>query len=44
MQELDEITGAIVDTALRIHKEGLHRIVNNLPVSASPRLRVNQKT
>jgi iron complex transport system substrate-binding protein len=23
-------------------KEGLHRIVNNLPLSASPRLRVNR--
>ena len=32
---LDDITGAIVDAAL---KEGLDRIVNNLPTSASPRL------
>ena len=55
MKELDDITGAIVDAALKIHmelgpgllinfgaatlKEGLHRIVNNLPHSASPRLR-----
>ena len=84
MKEIDDITGEIVDAALRIHqglgpgllesvyesvlskalekrglmnlpvglflnfgastlKEGLHRIVNDLPSSASPRLRVNQK-
>jgi iron complex transport system substrate-binding protein len=84
MKELDDITGAIVDAAMKIHmglgpgllesvyeavlardlarrgfqverqkvirfeydgmvfEEGLHRIVNNLPPSASPRLRVNR--
>ena len=84
MRELDDITGGIVDAALRIHRdlgpgllesvyeavlaralaergfqverqsvcsstlapltlrEGVHRIVNGLPGSASPRLRVNQ--
>ena len=66
MKTLDEVTGAIVDAALQIHrdlgpgllesvyetvlaralevraKDGLHRIVNHLDSSASPRLRVNQ--
>jgi hypothetical protein len=76
MAELDDITGAIVDASVRIHRElgpglleavyeivlaralerrglqvvrqrvirreGLHRVVNGLPSSASPRLRVNQ--
>ena len=54
MKELDDITGSIVDSAVKIHmelgpgllesvyEEGLHRIVNNLPTSASPLLRVNQ--
>lgn len=54
MKELDDITGAIVDSAFKIHmelgpgllesvyEEGLHRIVNNLPTSASPLLSVNQ--
>ncbi len=93
MRELDQITGAIVDSSVKIHvdllvdnrlivelksveklipvhskqlltylrltnhpvgllinfgaatlKEGLHRIVNKLPPSASPHLRVNQPT
>lgn len=51
MKELDDITGEIIDAALKVHqglgpglyfgaatlKEGLHRIVNDLPSSASPR-------
>ena|GEM_PF-6508138 len=63
MHELDDVTGLIVDAAMRIHQElgpgllesvyelvlertlaarGLRRIVNQLPPSASPRLRVNR--
>jgi hypothetical protein len=43
MRELDDITGGVVDAAMKIHiREGLRRIVNDLPSSASPRLRVNQ--
>jgi len=52
---LDEITGEIVDAAyaprtglgpdlLESAKDGLHRIVNGLMPSASPRLRVNRTT
>ncbi|MGD0844985.1 MAG: hypothetical protein ABSA06_11545 [Geobacteraceae bacterium] len=37
---LDDITG---DFGAATLKEGLHRIVNNLDFSASPRLRVNQE-
>lgn len=34
--------GLLVNFGAPILKEGLHRIVNRLPPSASPRLRVNQ--
>jgi GxxExxY protein len=34
--------GLLVNFGAATLKEGLHRIVNNLPTSASPRLRVNQ--
>ena len=34
MKELDDITGAIMDASMKIQ--------NNLLISASPRLRVNQ--
>jgi len=52
MKTLDDVTGGIVDDSIRVHhrdlgsstvKEDLHRIVNNLYSSASPRLRVDQK-
>lgn len=35
--------GLLINFGAPTLKEGLHRIVNNLPPSASPRLRVNQK-
>ncbi len=34
--------GLLINFGAAALKEGLHRIVNNLPTSASPRLRVNQ--
>ena len=34
--------GLLINFGASTLKEGLHRIVNNLPSSASPRLRVNQ--
>ena len=34
--------GLLINFGANTLKEGLHRIVNNLPPSASPRLRVNQ--
>ena len=34
--------GLLVNFGSSTLKEGLHRVVNNLPASASPRLRVNQ--
>ena len=34
--------GLLINFGAATIKEGLHRIVNNLPNSASPRLRVNQ--
>jgi len=34
--------GLLMNFGAATLKEGLHRIVNNLPTSASPRLRVNQ--
>ena len=34
--------GLLINFGSATLKEGLHRIVNNLPSSASPRLRVNQ--
>lgn len=34
--------GLLINFGAATLKEGLHRIVNHLPVSASPRLRVNQ--
>lgn len=34
--------GLLINFGAPMLKEGLHRIVNNLPPSASPRLRVNQ--
>lgn len=34
--------GLLINFGAATLKEGLHRIVNNLPSSASPRLRVNQ--
>lgn len=34
--------GLLINFSAATLKEGLHRIVNNLPTSASPRLRVNQ--
>jgi iron complex transport system substrate-binding protein len=34
--------GLLINFGAATPKEGLHRIVNNLPSSASPRLRVNQ--
>ncbi len=35
--------GLLINFGAATLKEGLHRIVNNLPASASPRLRVNQQ-
>ncbi len=35
--------GLLINFGASTLKEGLHRIVNDLPVSASPRLRVNHK-
>jgi iron complex transport system substrate-binding protein len=35
--------GLLINFGAATFKEGLHRIVNDLPASASPRLRVNQK-
>jgi len=35
--------GLLINFGAATLKEGLHRIVNNLPPSASPRLRVNQE-
>jgi iron complex transport system substrate-binding protein len=35
--------GLLINFGAATLKEGLHRIVNDLPDSASPRLRVNQK-
>jgi GxxExxY protein len=35
--------GLLINFGASTLKEGLHRIVNDLPSSASPRLRVNQK-
>jgi iron complex transport system substrate-binding protein len=35
--------GLLLNFGASTLKEGLHRIVNDLPASASPRLRVNQK-
>ncbi|MBM3823905.1 MAG: GxxExxY protein, partial [Verrucomicrobia bacterium] len=34
--------GLLINFGAATLKEGLHRIVNDLPISASPRLRVNQ--
>ena len=34
--------GLLINFGAATLKEGLHRIVNNLPISAPPRLRVNQ--
>jgi GxxExxY protein len=36
--------GLLINFGAPTLKEGLHRIANNLPSSASPRLRVNQET
>jgi iron complex transport system substrate-binding protein len=36
--------GLLINFGAATLKEGLHRIVNNLPPSASPRLRVNSST
>ena len=36
--------GLLINFGAPTLKEGLHRIVNNLPPSASPRLRVNRET
>lgn len=36
--------GLLINFGSATLKEGLHRIVNNLPPSASPRLRVNKRT
>lgn len=36
--------GLLINFGAPTLKEGLHRIVNNLPPSASPRLRVNQES
>jgi iron complex transport system substrate-binding protein len=35
--------GLLINFGASTLKEGLHRIVNNLPISASPRLRVNRQ-
>jgi iron complex transport system substrate-binding protein len=35
--------GLLINSGASTLKEGLHRIVNDLPSSASPRLRVNQE-
>jgi iron complex transport system substrate-binding protein len=35
--------GLLINFGAATLKEGLHRIVNNLDISASPRLRVNQE-
>ena len=40
---LDLPVGLLINFGSVTLKEGLHRIVNNLPPSASPRLRVNQE-
>jgi len=54
MKELDEITGAIVDASVKIHRDlgprrlespkevVLARVFVGLPISTSPRLRVNR--
>ena len=39
---MDLRVGLLINFGVPTLKEGLHRIVNNLPTSASPRLRVNQ--
>lgn len=39
---MDLLVGLLINFRAATLKEGLHRIVNNLPTSASPRLRVNQ--
>ncbi len=39
---IDLPVGLLINFGSTTLKEGLHRIVNNLPPSASPRLRVNQ--
>ena len=36
--------GLLINFGAATLREGLHRIVNGLPASASPRLRVNQST
>jgi GxxExxY protein len=36
--------GLLINFGAATLKEGLHRVVNNLPSSASPRLRVNQSS
>jgi len=48
MRNLDDITEVSIDAAIQIHrelgpglKERLHRVVNNLEPSASPRLRAS---
>ena len=39
----DKRVGLLINFGAPTLKEGLHRIVNHLPASASPRLRVNQR-
>ncbi len=39
---LNQPVGLLINFGAPTLKEGLHRVVNNLPPSASPRLRVNQ--
>jgi len=39
---MDLRVGLLINFGAPTLKEGLHRIVNNLPTSASPRLRVSQ--
>jgi GxxExxY protein len=39
---MDLPVGLLINFGAATLKEGLHRIVNNLPASASPHLRVNQ--
>lgn len=39
---MNQPVGLLINFGTATLKEGLHRVVNNLPSSASPRLRVNQ--
>lgn len=44
LRALDLPVGLLINFGATVLTDGLHRIVNNLPASASPCLRVNQRT